>query len=193
MGETKARFPQDGLRIIVVDADTIDVQTDMAEKFRFNFKGAPNGGNDGGSGLKSFVPVWKLQSASAHPSIGNGSLLGIYAIDSNGFVDVIISLKIGTSTTLGTPKGTGTSRYYFALPEFLRPANPDFYGGSIQGWIAGAGQKEWTGVPFFYSQIDLALAATLGDVAWNINQPKNLKLGGNTHLTFATRYPFRQA
>lgn len=149
-----------------------------------------NGEEPEPSGLKPVDVTWELQSGE-DPIVGNGSLYAEYAIDANNIVDLFIALNIGPSTNLGNPSGDGTSRYVFKLPEFLAPKNPSLFGSSCQAWIAGGGQKEFNGDPFFYSQITDSIAVTLGGVAWNINQPKNLNLGGGTHLSFHLRYALR--
>jgi hypothetical protein len=91
-----------------------------------------------------FLPAWELQSSKEDPSIGDGTLLGIAYIGPDA-LDLIIRLEFGKVTSPGVPSGTGTSRWYFTLPEEIPQPEHDVV-GSCRAWNGG---KEYLGAAYF--------------------------------------------
>jgi hypothetical protein len=126
----------------------------------------PNGGNGGEVVSANFVPVLKLQSASEQPSGGN--LLGKYRI-APGIVHLSYLLVWNSDFIPGTPSGSGTSRYYFPLPDEV----PEISGniaehGSVRMFD---GSKEYSGVPSLYNSINRAVIAEVNGERWGVSTP----------------------
>ena len=114
----------------------------------------------------NFAPVLKLQSASLQPS--GGQLFGKYRI-APGIVHVSYLLVWKSGFNPGVPGGTGTSRYYFPLPDGV----PDVSGniaehGSVRMFD---GSKEYSGVPNLYGGIPRAVIAEVAGQRWGVSTP----------------------
>lgn len=161
----------------------------------------PGPGNGGGSYIVAkgkFVPEWRLQSSDEHPFVGlNGEAIGRYRYTIEE-VDVWLRIKPAAvrsepsnpgGSTPGVPSGSGTSRYYFKLPEAVPAPLDPAIGGSARAWIAGSGDKEFTGAPGLSGSIGTgrAIVITLGGKAWGISHPK--QFGPTSHITVHVTYP----
>lgn len=161
----------------------------------------PGDGGNGGEGYPvvrgTFTVDWRLQSASTHPNIGHkGEEIGRYRVSPDK-VDLWFRVKPGAAATPdnpggsspGVPSGAGTSRYYFNIPESVPAPLDQAIGGNARAWIAGTGDKEFTGAPGLSGSIGdgRAIVITLGGKAWGISHPK--KFGPTSHITVHVTYP----
>lgn len=168
---------------------------------RFVQQDDPTDPGNGGSSYPvmkgTFNPSWKLQSADLHPTVGvKGETIGRFRSTLDE-VDLWIRLKPDAAKDAdnpggshpGVPSGSGTSRYYFQIPGHVPAPLDQAIGGSARAWIAGTGDKEFTGAPGLSSSIGSgrAIVITLGGKAWGISHPK--KFGPTSHITVHVTYP----
>lgn len=92
---------------VILDSSTTSVELDSeVPSWDITDSGTTNYITMGG--IKSFTPTWT--SSGTQPTLGNGTLTGVYSRRGNE-ISCEVNLQIGSTTT----QGTGT--WYFALPR----------------------------------------------------------------------------
>lgn len=127
----------------------------------------PPPGNGSGVIKGNFTPEFKLQSAASHPT--GGILVGRYSV-TEALAVVSFLFVWQPDHVAGVPGPTGTSRYYFLLPEIVRPyaTNNVAEHGSVRMFD---GKEEWSGVPSLYNAIDHAVIAEVDGQKWGVSTP----------------------
>lgn len=117
---------------------------------------------------QNFVPTWTTNAVGIQPTLGNGSLTGIWRYAGPKTIDVDWALTIGTSTTFGSgvwrlslPAGLSSSLQVQAGTAFTGQGGPTM--GAC--WVSGAGYIEM-GSTGGYWQAGIPFNWAAGVVVW---------------------------
>lgn len=159
-------FPQNAKEIIIESLDKILFRGTGGAEVRWTPGGSSNGGDPADLGSRIlFDPVWELGgNVTTDPNIGSGQKKGelIYIPLDNGKISFRVNIDLVTARApIASHPGAASGSYEFYLPPELGSAKPnppvldadgnlishDFVrgAGSFVAWIAGDGQKHFTG------------------------------------------------